>query len=119
MNQCKDPDSLMRSTKVIALACSPSCAKACCRLIKSEINAEDKSLDSSKRTRYWSEDGPNSTISSLSVLVDWLTKEPNYALFCGSKDEGASLADGGKTKLDYCKDRKRVDDRNRGGGRKL
>jgi hypothetical protein len=41
------------------------------------IKSEPKSEDQSKKS-FWHNDGPTSDVSSLSVLLDWLTTEGNY-----------------------------------------
>jgi hypothetical protein len=50
----------------------------------------------------WHEDGPNDSVNSLSVLLDWLTTEGNYARYRGSDDDGRTPADGVIDKKGYC-----------------
>eukprot|EP00592_Proboscia_alata_P017476 CAMPEP_0194397946 /NCGR_PEP_ID=MMETSP0174-20130528/125830_1 /TAXON_ID=216777 /ORGANISM="Proboscia alata, Strain PI-D3" /LENGTH=305 /DNA_ID=CAMNT_0039194187 /DNA_START=408 /DNA_END=1322 /DNA_ORIENTATION=- len=45
--------------------------------------AKDSVPSGAKVTRFWHNDGPNDSINSLSVLMNWLTTEGNYSRWRG------------------------------------
>jgi len=55
------------------------CSKRCfTKLLKTKINPVVK-----KTSRFWGNDGPNDFISSMSILVNWMTSNQNYSKWRG------------------------------------
>mmetsp|Transcript_48919 Transcript_48919/g.57146 ORF Transcript_48919/g.57146 Transcript_48919/m.57146 type:complete len:410 (-) Transcript_48919:149-1378(-) len=62
------------------------CSKACYnKMVKGKLlkAAKDSVPSGAKVTRFWHNDGPNDSINSLSVLMNWLTTEGNYSRWRG------------------------------------
>lgn len=80
--------------------CSIRCMQKVTKHLLPSTSPTVEATDSSRL--LWHEDGPSESVNSLSVLVDWLTTEGNYARYRGSDDEGRTPAEGVIDKRGYC-----------------
>ena len=61
------------------------CGKRCLNRVKKYF--VDKNTPKSKRS-LWSNDGPTDEVSSMKILLDWITTEGNYSLYRGDTQSG-------------------------------
>ena len=67
------------------------CDKSCYRKF---INAKKQAEKEKKRNQsLWTKDGPDDTVSSMSVLITWLTGEENYNNYRGGAVHGNTTGD--------------------------
>ena len=67
------------------------CGKACYRKF---VNTQKDAEKEKKRNQsLWTKDGPDDTVSSMSVLIEWLTEEENYNNYRGGSVNGSTTGD--------------------------
>jgi len=90
--QLTDPGGITHPT------CSLGCSGKKTKELKQETNKP--AADSADCKIAWDNDGPTDQVSSLSILIDWLTTEGNNTKYHGcTKDQ--SLTEGGVRKSEY------------------